>query len=653
MGRAWQGRTSRLLAALVVVVASVVASVGVHGGSPVGALGCPSYPSGSSQVVQALGDSYSSGEGLNCYLPGSATSSDTCHRSAYAYSAYVAPGVYHGFFACSGALTANVLASWKNGEQPQVLDVSPSASVVTMTIGGNDVDFPKVVTACMSSVISGVTYFHPAGASIGGRDCAGWLAGTASKIGIGLGRGIEPRLVATYRRVLAQMGPHAKLIVGTYPRIFPQPGTYAGSTDFGGQFCVAATVPSTKLGFTSSDESTMYSLQNAMNQQIANAINDVRTNYGDTRIRLADIVAAAPNNTVSCGDSGRATPYVNGVVLALGAATTALLSCITTRNCPGGYEHLLDAANSTASFHPNTTGQHALGTVFNAQVAGPVPLSILNPTPPALPVHLAASLQLVGVGGAGSYTWSLSSGRLPAGLALQPTTGKIVGTPTTTGTETFTVRLAAGTATATRQLTLSVGTTVSTTVPATANPWGAGRATPPEPGGWGPGSAPPSVAVPMGTRWIEVSATGSIVSGSVVGGATPPNGPDGLSGFSPQFVAPAGGVSGLNEGTWSPLVGVFTDGKSQPPKPPATLDFRSAGLGMNFTILSSALWQTFFIGDGRSSAGVSQRFLAPSGATRLYIAIPDCILSTGIGTACSVGGYGDNVGAFNVKVTAV
>src|SRR6202034_73158 len=41
-----------------------------------------------------------------------------------------------------------------------------------------------------------------------------------------------------------------------------------------------------------------------------------------------------------------------------------------------------------------------------------------------------------------AYTWSISSGSLPAGLTLTGTTGVISGTPTATGTGNFTVTVA-------------------------------------------------------------------------------------------------------------------------------------------------------------------------------------------------------------------
>ena len=62
--------------------------------------------------------------------------------------------------------------------------------------------------------------------------------------------------------------------------------------------------------------------------------------------------------------------------------------------------------------------------------------------PDAVPT-VAYSVTLVATGGDGSYTWSVSSGSTPVGLALG-TNGEISGTPTTVGTSNFTVEVTSG-----------------------------------------------------------------------------------------------------------------------------------------------------------------------------------------------------------------
>ena len=59
---------------------------------------------------------------------------------------------------------------------------------------------------------------------------------------------------------------------------------------------------------------------------------------------------------------------------------------------------------------------------------------------PVASAHTAYSQTLTASGGATPYSWSLSSGSLPAGLALNTTTGAITGTPAAAGTSIFTVK---------------------------------------------------------------------------------------------------------------------------------------------------------------------------------------------------------------------
>jgi hypothetical protein len=60
-------------------------------------------------------------------------------------------------------------------------------------------------------------------------------------------------------------------------------------------------------------------------------------------------------------------------------------------------------------------------------------------TLPAAQTNTAYSMQLSVTGGSG-VTWSVSSGSLPAGITLNPSTGLISGTPTQTGNSTFQVK---------------------------------------------------------------------------------------------------------------------------------------------------------------------------------------------------------------------
>lgn len=92
----------------------------------------------------------------------------------------------------------------------------------------------------------------------------------------------------------------------------------------------------------------------------------------------------------------------------------------------------------------------------------PQPPAVSTASLPAAQVGAAYQASLAATGGAAPYTWSLSAGVLPAGLALDPASGAIAGTPTAAGSFTFTVRAADATgASATRSLALAVSPTTS------------------------------------------------------------------------------------------------------------------------------------------------------------------------------------------------
>ncbi len=96
------------------------------------------------------------------------------------------------------------------------------------------------------------------------------------------------------------------------------------------------------------------------------------------------------------------------------------------------------------------------------------PLAISTSSLPGGVVGTAYSAPLAATGGKSPYTWSISSGALPAGLTLAPTTGLISGTPTEVGSTPFTVKVIDSSATpqsVTKELTIPItsGLSITTT----------------------------------------------------------------------------------------------------------------------------------------------------------------------------------------------
>ncbi|MGW4682081.1 SGNH/GDSL hydrolase family protein [Micromonospora taraxaci] len=144
----------------------------------------------------ALGDSYSSGVGAGSYT----SESGSCQRSTNAYPALyntnVRPASYRSV-ACSGATTTSVVNT-------QLSALSATTTLVSVSVGGNDVGFANIMTTC---VLYGTT------------ECVNAVQTAENKARADLGN-----LLATVYSGIRTRAPSARVVVVGYP-VFYQLGT--------------------------------------------------------------------------------------------------------------------------------------------------------------------------------------------------------------------------------------------------------------------------------------------------------------------------------------------------------------------------------------------------------------------------------------------
>jgi len=184
----------------------------------------------------AMGDSYISGQGEFVYKDGTDTATNTCHLSPLSYPFSMGAGLFNQYnsVACSGAVTADItgigyqdynhthpqskgradssydndiLSNFWPGYRTQLTFVKTyQPSVITLSIGGNDIDFTDMLTSCVSFV-------H---LPTNGQTCYSKYDDVMRVIqNID---GIYQRLQDTYRAIL-QADPGVRLYVIGYPQI--------------------------------------------------------------------------------------------------------------------------------------------------------------------------------------------------------------------------------------------------------------------------------------------------------------------------------------------------------------------------------------------------------------------------------------------------
>lgn len=174
---------------------------------------------------------------------------------------------------------------------------------------------------------------------------------------------------------------------------------------------------------------------------VSDASSPVQTRQVSLTLTIAAAGASPLSITTTSLPNGQVGTAYSTTLDATGGTTPYTWS-LTSGTLPSGLS--LNASTGVLSGTPTASvSARALGfTVTDAgspaqtkQVSltltiAPAPLAITTSSLPSGQVGVAFSTTLAATGGTTPYTWSLTSGTLPAGLSLNATTGVLSGTPT-------------------------------------------------------------------------------------------------------------------------------------------------------------------------------------------------------------------------------
>jgi GDSL-like lipase/acylhydrolase family protein len=304
----------------------------------------------------AIGDSYTSGEGLKPYLSGSDTIGNTCHRSrTQAYPEQMAgrdSGLPLEFHACSGADTTSYWQANRDQsgpiELPQRTWLNAGTALVSMTFGVDDLSWTNTIQDCIKVQAGPLhTTVHEDTAK-----CNADLASVEQQITT-----VKDPLVKLYNDALRR-SPNAQIRVLGYPLAFPDRGKKASG-------CVlAGLTDGFQLVFAHDVEKSARNLEQALDNQIQNAVATVQAESpSNSRLVYIDTSKTFGDHTINCGDSGRPKPWINALKLT-DDGTKRLVADIKAKRWKKLEGDLIEFI--IPSFHPNSTGQQELADALTA-----------------------------------------------------------------------------------------------------------------------------------------------------------------------------------------------------------------------------------------------------------------------------------------------
>ena len=402
----------------------------------------------------ALGDSYSSGEGTRDF-PWSQSQGTQCDTGPLAWPVQMADAQNSSgvngkltigpktLIACQGEVTAD-LDHTRVGERLSELEQlrqyfakhHAPPDLVTLTIGGNDVDFSGILTDCF----------------LGGAEVCLAVVSSLDDMVTNDSAPLIFKLARAYDAVKNAAGGKTQVVVAGYPDLFPTPG------GIGRALNVYGNCPwlRSSISFILTDFAVISPFTNRLLRDMEHAQQSLNSDMAVAAtiagVRFVPIPFAWFGHEM-CTDS----PWINP----LNPLEAGVIN------------------NNRNSGHPTVAGSAAIAVAVGSQIGlannGSLDLRLAAPAPPArfsdlttpaaqaaiaaeigqrpatlrvtggslLPGTVSAAYVdfLITTGGAGNETWKITRGKLPPGLRLSPSDGTITGTPTKAGKYAFHVQV--------------------------------------------------------------------------------------------------------------------------------------------------------------------------------------------------------------------
>jgi lysophospholipase L1-like esterase len=217
--------------------------------------------------------------------------------------------------------------------------------IVALTIGGNDMEWTKLIASCARFQVAGLTAPAPGIVPGNPEDCQRRKNEAPEVLD-----NVTARLEILYRMLLARTD--ADVYVLLYPPMVP-----ARSPDVDSD-CRLHRLGAGQLSVSADTGHQMVDIETRLNQAIRESV----ARIGDQRLRLVDVEAAFggyEGHTISCGIANRPGPWVNSLLFSVQNVVPNLPRDPSV-DAAEPLERLSHRGPAAGSFHPNVDGQQAM-----------------------------------------------------------------------------------------------------------------------------------------------------------------------------------------------------------------------------------------------------------------------------------------------------